>query len=74
MKYDMSKIEGYQVINQEEGWISVFWMQLRRKEMKTVTVITVDKLMSNSFRYSKIIVTVQKIGIILGMRSNLLVE
>jgi len=24
LKYDMSKIEGYRVINQEEGWISVF--------------------------------------------------
>lgn len=41
--------------------------------MKIVTVITVGKLMSNSFRYSKI-VTVQKIGIILDTKSNSLVE
>lgn len=51
LKYEMSKIEGYRVINQEEGWISVFWMLLRRKNMKIVTVITVDELMSNNIRY-----------------------
>ena len=72
-KSDMGRIGEYLVINQEAEWISVFWMRLRKKGMKIVTVITVGKLMSNSFRYSKI-VTVQKIGIILDTKSNSLVE
>lgn len=55
-----------------EEWINVYWMQLSNKEMKIVTVNTVDKWNNRISKYSKI--TIVSKGIKISIIRNSLLE